>query len=471
MCYKKFREACNEQGLKVPVLTWFQNYYKKNKNEINYSRHGKSTYENDNGVYSKLIQAEYAGDQWQIDGWEIPLFAKRKNKDNRTEYYVRYTLFAVMDAYSRKIIGSYVAESENTETILKGIEDAVENTGTLPFEIISDNHSFNKTKEAGSLKDEIASFGVKWEVDSNPRRKVLLERGFRTLGDNHFKLRPGYIGQGIKTKLKNGRTQQELMDVQQKADNFFSREQIISITENIVNEYNSTVIESLGDTPNNRYEKSSQPHSIKIDYFQRIALFVRERNECTIRSNQIVINRAGTKYEYQLPAKYESDWNNKKVIIRYADFEKIYLYEKDTDKPICSIPQKTAVHAAAANQTKEDTVLFYKGTGRKKGIVTQRRNKNQKLTKEAISINEKAHETLNKIMTPKDDLKELAQNYELRNSIHKKYGFNTDNVPDIKVYDEMLPTDLKPQKEKENRHPFHEKGDGSMRKIKVDFKP
>ncbi len=93
----------------------------------------------------------------------------------------------MIDACTGRVVGSYVDSSENTETILKGLENAVETTGVLPFEIVSDNHSFNQTKEAEHLKNALTTIGVHWTVSMNPRRKSKVERSFRTFGDDFCK--------------------------------------------------------------------------------------------------------------------------------------------------------------------------------------------------------------------------------------------------------------------------------------------
>ena len=168
------------------------------------SRQGKSAHDKETANYAKIIPALYSGDQWQMDGWDIPVYCKKRSEKGGVEYFVKYVLFVVMDVHSRKIIGFDVAESENTETILTALDMAVRNTKTLPNELVADNHSWNKTKEAASLKDITEKLGMIWTIDSNPRRKAILERAFRTLGDKHFKRYYGYLGQGIKSKMKNG---------------------------------------------------------------------------------------------------------------------------------------------------------------------------------------------------------------------------------------------------------------------------
>jgi transposase InsO family protein len=222
-----FVEGCQHMKVdKIPSWDWFRLFWRKNKNIILPERNGKTAHEKEAGNYAKIIPALHVGDQWQMDGWDIPVYCKKRNEKGGWEYFVRYTLFVVMDTHSRKIIGFDVAESENTETILTSLDMAVRNTKTLPKELVADNHSWNKTKESANLKEVTEKLGMVWTIDSNPRRKAILERAFRTLGDKHFKRYYGYLGQGIKSKIKNGITQQELKDEYSKPENMLTFEQI-----------------------------------------------------------------------------------------------------------------------------------------------------------------------------------------------------------------------------------------------------
>ena len=150
---------------------------------------------------------------------------------------------------------------------------AVKETLTLPYEIVADNHSFNKTKEAENLKEKLEQYGVQWTVDSNPQRKSILERAFRTLGDEHFKNRYGYIGQGVKTKVKNGLTSPELIGKYTKTENMLTYEQIVPIVCSVIEEYNKHKIISLDDTPKNRYERGEKQNVFHINMFKYMSLF------------------------------------------------------------------------------------------------------------------------------------------------------------------------------------------------------
>jgi len=452
MAYEILIEACCADNVDAPSFSWFKKYYYANRNIIDRNRMGESAWQQKHGPYAKLIQALHVGDQFQADGWDIPIYGKVINAKGELEKFVKFVLYAVIDSHSRRIVGHRIAMSENRETILQALELAVENTGMLPFELVTDNHSANLTKVLEYFKDKTEKKGMVWNVDSNPRRKVLIERMFKTLGSKHFKKRYGYIGQGVKSKEKGGRTQQELMDLYTKnKDMFLTYEQIVLVTNSVIEEYNSRILKSLGASPNQRYEKSEQPNAIPVDDFTRISLFNRQ-SEHKVSRGQITLKNGLQAYEYQLPSEYSVKYNGKTIGVRYADFENIYLYDIESGDPICSVPLKSEIHAAIANQTDEDMKKLHKNSGRIKGINSKTRKQKESLTEAAIVINPNALDTLNRKTTPKDVLKELAQNKNLRDMALKQ-GVVPEMVAPLPQLDEMLDNALKP-KQKENRSPF-----------------
>ena len=466
--YETFIKACECENIAVPSFKWFWTFRKNNLNNINRGRLGATQWEAGNGTRAKIIPALYAGDQWQIDGWRIPLWGKKRNENGKTETFVDYILFAVMDAHSRKIIGFHIAESENTEMILNGLEMAIKDTKTLPHEIVSDNHSFHKTKEAENLKKELSDMGVIWSVSMNPRRKGILERAFRTLGDKHFKKVPGYIGQGIRSKIETGITQPELMSKYAKPENMYTREQIVEVAACLIDKYNNSLVKKLNDTPKSRYDKSNLPHAKRVDDTKRIRLFF-PKTEHTIRHGQVTLRQGEHIYEYQLSAEFSGKYNNQKVGVRYEDTSEIYLYDLETDDPICTVKQKVAIYGALANQTENDTVALNKLAGRKKGIDTRDRKETERIIECGQALLKMgAHQRVNKLTTNKEMQMEIRNNTFLRLQIQERFGFDVGDVPDLPMLEEMPNPAFKPKKAEENRNPFHG-GKGTMEKLTIDI--
>jgi len=202
------------------------------------------------------------------------------------------------------------------------------------------------------------------------------------------------------------------------------------------------------------------------------------RTEHMVRHGQITIRRGINSYEYQLPAQYSKIYNNQTVGVRHFDFKPnpdysiIYLYEKETDKPVCSVTQKVEIHGALANQTEKDWKDLNKNAGRMKGIAVQTtewRDGVRAKAKHTYSLRNynDIHERVNKRNTSKDFIEVIRKSPELQSDVLEYGGFTINEVHSFPVIDETLGT-LNPKKEKEKRHPFH-KGDGTMEILTIDI--
>lgn len=423
--HKKICKACDLKGWEKPSLSWTKQACVRLEATTFMARNGVTDFYYNRKPYMGLIPAQNANSQWQIDGWRLPFYMKD---------FETLTLFWVIDACTGRVVGSYVDSSENTETILKGLENAVETTGVLPFEIVSDNHSFNQTKEAEHLKNALTTIGVHWTVSMNPRRKSKVERSFRTFGDDFCKEEYGYIGQGIKSKMKNGRSAQEMIDKAVK--NPLIREQIILIAGRCIEEYNNTKGKD-GKSPNKRYEEAVNDSnrikkSFKVTELDRIALFVR-RSEATVRRGQIVIERGGMKYEFELNAKQFNKFNNKKFGVRYATFDEIYLFDLEKDTYIDTVQRKKYAHSALADQTEEDKILQFKHKGRLNGIDNEVKKAQVDIYNKAVSIDPEAAYIMNPLLTPKADFNEFLRNGNLAD-FAERHGIRPQDAPEIPVY-------------------------------------
>lgn len=443
--FDKICKACEKKGWEKPSLSWvklkIRDYYLFGgaRDGVNYEFYNRRP-------YLGVLNAQNANSQWQIDGWRLPFYMKG---------FETLTLFWVIDSYSKKVLGSFIDSSENTETILKGLASAVKETGVLPFEIVSDNHSFNQTKEAQDFKERLSKIGVTWTVSMNPRRKSNVERSFRTFGDDFCKNEYGYIGQGIKTRMKNGKPSQEYIDKAVK--NPLTREQIVLIAGRCIEEYNNK-IGSDGKSPNMRYEEavndeSRKKKSFAVSDLDVLSLFIR-RSEAIARRGQITIERGGVKYEYVMNAKQYVKYNNKRFGIRYASFDQIYIYDIDTDKCLDCLQRKKYAHGALADQTEDDIKLINKHSGRLRGIENTIKKEQEKIYKEAVSIDPDAAYIMNPLLTPKADFEEYKRNGNLMR-FADRHGIRPEDVPEINVECEKETKEPEYRKRRKAESPFH----------------
>jgi hypothetical protein len=398
--YNKLLEICQSEDKKAPSLSWVKKYHKQIKKNpaIFESRSGAMASRSKKETYASIIHALNANDQWQIDGWTLPFWGKG---------FQRYVLVVVRDAYSKKIVGYSISKSENTLAIHGAIQDAVSKTGFMPGEIVMDNHSFQKTKEAQWLKESTSEIGVDWTVTSNPQYKSIVERYFRHLNSICKQRYKGYLGEGMTAKRDDARLKPELYT--KYAKHFLNENEIIANAVAIVGLFNSSILPSKGVSPNELYETSPKINCFKVNLFERVKLLT-PQTEMKVVRGQINIIRSNVKYEYQLNAEMNLQYNDSTVIVRYEDLNDcIYIYDKATGKAIGSVPQKTKIHGAKVNQTAKDIELLNKNKGRKQGIKTQANKSLIDLHEEALKVNPNADVLLMQHSLPKSAVQDIMQ--------------------------------------------------------------
>ena len=338
------------------------------------------------------------------------------------------------DAHSGKVVGYSIGATENTATILAGLKDAITSTGCLPYEILSDNHSFNKTKEAERFKATIEATGTTWRVSQNPRYKSFVERSFKTFGEKFCKHEYGYVGEGIRTRNKDGRTSQELFDQYTKSGGFLTEDQIKLIAIKLVDEYNNKADKS-GKSRADRFADSLKERAFSISRNNLLRLFG-DQSESTIRRGQIDIQRGAVKHEFVLSAAQYMELNNKKVRVRFDSLEEVHLFDLKTDCYIATAQRKEYAHGALASQTDDDILQFNKHKGRIAGIKAARKNKQLEIYRAAEAIDPEAVHAMNKRLVPKNIIEAFEANSHLRAEAERR-GINLDTVTNMPVFSEV----------------------------------
>lgn len=422
--HTELSKACKKLGISAPSLSWTE----KKAREIEYNPEVyKAKYGSLKSAkrmpFAKIVRATHADDQYQIDGYTLPFFCKIYDDSGKSSIG-RLVLIAVKDAYSGKIIGYSIGESENRYTLYEALYDAYTKTGALPFEIVTDNHAYNLTEVIENFKLNAEQLGMVWTVDSNPQRKAIVERGFLMMAENHMKHHKGYLGQSVLSKLKHGRVSQDMID--RYYQNSLSVEEVKLIAASAILEFNDTPYENQQLSPNALYEASEKPSRIELNIFSKMKLFTLMR-QYKVSRGQITIESNGVKYEYQLNAEQIHKYNDKRVTVRFEDYDTIYLFDQKTDMPIGAVRQKQGIHGALANQTDGDLHNLNKNTGRLKGLISISRKELEDRTEKAEAIRPGITHMMESLMTPKDVKKELQQNIMLQQEA-ERMEINKDRI-------------------------------------------
>ncbi len=428
--HKKLVAACAEKGEKPCSKSTVKILMKRMGKDITaYAARYGARAAQQQMPYASLEAAYYANDQWQVDGWTIPFW----DGDMK-----RLVLFAVMDNHSRKFIGYSIGRSENTELITAGFDDAMRNTGVLPAEIVSDNHSYHRTLTASNFKAATELKGVMFNVSINPQRKAMLERHWQYL-NSLLKDYKGYLGQGVTAKNKDARRNPEMLAELAKPENLLTEGEIKAIMAAAIMEYNQSPLNSLeGKSPDDAYQTSSTPNAIAITEAERVS-YTNPVETYKVTRGQITIKKGVKKYEYQLPAHLTSQYNNERVAVQYEDLTQgVYLFDIKTGECIADVQLKAKIPGAAINQTEADKQQFLQLAGRRKGIVKQTGKAAQKKLAAALLQNPEAADYIASYTLDKDVRAQVQQSRDLKLRVND-LGIDTNTLPLRKATGATLP--------------------------------
>ena len=341
-------------------------YSNLNRTEINYFREGKRRFDTATRPYLPRITALNPGSLEQMDGTPIQIFCWNSYEKQKTEgkRLIRLNLFVLRDAYSGKITGFDLSESEDRFNIINALKMRVHLHGHLPAELVHDNSSATKTDEFKSIKQHLENKGVLVRAAKvgNAQDKGEVERFFGTFQSRFQRLIDGYLGEGIRSKRRNGRISEEFLAKHQKTNGHYEYDEMMKIIGELILMYNNTEISKYGNkTPNQLYKEGAKPYIKKVDDLDMIQMFWLNKEVQVKRSMIMNIVR-------KLPRHYEvwSDEdklkiNGKKVRIYYdeKDAREIYVFTLDGDF-VCTCKEKKAIHEAAVDRMEGEEKTIYK---------------------------------------------------------------------------------------------------------------
>jgi hypothetical protein len=346
-------EIFKEHGKPEVSVSWVKNWIRENEKHFNSERFGQIKANKDKH-YVSFLDVPYPNNQWQMDGYTIPMYYKAIDKNGKSSFK-KLWLIAIKDSCSKKIMGYAIDTSENTEAILKALNMAIKQHQCIAFELVTDNHSSNETQLLIDFKAKCEVNKVKFTVTSNPQHKNQIERFFKSFEHDFLRFEYGNFGEGVKSKSKTAHISPELGSEYIKSDNCFTKEQIIKTVVTAIERYNSTP-QKHGKSPIQLYDELEKPNQYKMDDFERLRL-LEPTLEYTVTRKQIDIKRGARHYEFSM-IDYPKYWDKKVEVITGNDYESIYVIDKDKGTLIAELWQKEKIHPDLASQTPRDKELL-----------------------------------------------------------------------------------------------------------------
>lgn len=419
-------------------------YYIKNRNEINYYRKGKQRFDTDTRPYLPRITAKNAGSLYQMDGTPVQIFCWNPEKNQK----IRLNLFVIRDAYSGKITGFDMSETENRWNIISALKMSVNVHSHLPAELVSDNFSASKTDEYKAIKKFMADRGVVVRAAKvgNAQDKGEVERFFGTFQSRFQRLIDGYIGEGIRSKRDNGRISEEFITKCHKENGLYGYDEMMKIIAELVAIYNSSEInEKYGTkTPNQMYAESDKPFVKEINVLDYAQMFWLNK-EVQVKKSMIINEVNKSKRYYEI---WDNDLklrlNGEKVRIFYEenDASDIYVFTLDGEF-VCTCRQRTQIHEAFVDQLEGEGERIIRHVSHRNAFYTSVENKTnerQKKAEEFIGVGIE-------LLTPITQEKRKLNNAESQALLKHFYAAKDINPNDIKER-ESVNTKEMPEKTK-----------------------
>jgi len=411
-------------------------YFLQNRNEINYRREGKQRFDTATRPYLPRISALNAGSLVQMDGTPIQIFCwnhpDKWKEDGKKQ--IRLNLFALRDAYSGKITGFDMSESEDRYNIIEAIKMMAKREGHLPAELVHDNGSATKTDEFKAIKKQLEDRGtlVRAAKVGNAQDKAEIERFWGTFQSKFQRLVDGYMGEGIRSKRANGRISEEHIKKCTKENGIYGYDEMMVIIAKLIVTYNNTPInEKYGDeTPNQRYAESEKPYVKQVDAFDLVRMFWLNK-ELKVGKSMIINEVHKSKRFYELwDNEQKLKLNGQKVRVYYEedDASNIHVYTLEGEF-VCVCKQHLQIHEAFVDQQEGEGLQIMKHVAHRDAIYGFIDNKKDERVQKVEQLTGEAFELVMPITREKQKLNNAESQVLLRQFYDQK-GINPKDIAD-----------------------------------------
>ena len=171
------------------------------------------------------------------------------------------------------IVGRHYCINEDHAANYHAIENAIRNTGYLPYELVHDRFPGHNYKPMAEFLELLEQWGVTLTVSSDPKSKAKLERWFGTLQTVFMQDSPFYYGQGIRSRRNYAHRSEEYMKklrAAAKAEGW-NWDAACDTADGIIDNYNATMYsqwsskhKKVNQSPIELHDISEKPYTITL---------------------------------------------------------------------------------------------------------------------------------------------------------------------------------------------------------------
>lgn len=302
-----------------------------------YNRHGK--FEGDQLFQAQALRREISRPDalWSIDGTTMQLYYRDETGKIKSDLYV----YLVADAHSTAILGYSVAFAETSGMVTEALQNAVNTTGYIPYQLQYDNSSANISGVVAGLMNNMSR--VHFGCRPYSGRSKYIETLTGHLQQRVLRKLPGFKGGNVTVKSANAKANPEwLAELKQNPELLCSREEVIQEFHQGITDWNKRGEERdaygffTGQSKLEIYQADAEGRT-KVNYFDKISLFMAELKnpqntsgyqytqqgiKITIRKKDhyFIVPDEGSKYDFNFQRMYLHKRFNVRINIENPEF-------------------------------------------------------------------------------------------------------------------------------------------------------
>ena len=287
---------------------------------------------------NRTIMASCRDALWYIDGTKVNLYFQYFDQKTRQTKVGTTSCIYVMDAHSEVFVGHYVCSQESFLTTYEALRNAFENTGFLPYELVSDNQAGFTSKAAKRWRAKLDC--ISHTTTPNNGKSKSIESAFGRFQDQILHQFINYTGGNI--TAKSNRTKIDESVILQNVKNLPTYDEIVATNEACVSQWNSMPHPKYaGKSRLQVYQESVNPQAIPLtDIIREKLFYIATEAPSTFRASGIEIMVKGQKYVYEVfkgPQQPDYEWRRKNTgrefVVEYDphDMSRVRLCVDDKD--------------------------------------------------------------------------------------------------------------------------------------------
>ncbi len=391
------------------------------KNETMIGRFGQK-YTNEKLLpHAHFLLPHKEGILWMMDGTRFQFPYKGGSKK-----FNFLTYFIVLDGCSKRIVGYSYDDSENSDMAIRAFQDACNKTNHLPTEIIADNSTAYKSKEYRRIIATAKSMGVNWRINetNNPRDNNYVERCFGVIQESYCKKHDGYLGDGIKSRNRNGRSSSEEISKSLINKNLRTRDELINLIETIIIEYNESKQRKAlvkKDEYDLQLQRKLKIEPIPLNAINYATLFWASR-DLIISKGMVSFSLNKQTHNYNIYTENVIiNYSGSKVKLRYneSDLSTVMLFELDSDKYICTLDRYRTLAKAGVERSKKENQMLREHSTKKKELIKSIKEKTKHVEEQSKKNWENVPPELSQFTAISKPLSEESENNLMNDELSK----------------------------------------------------